>query len=173
MAVVARRVVNIITNIFIAVAVVLVVVFCAPRLFGLQPYAVLSGSMEPEYPVGSLLYVHAADPATIEVGDAVTFTRGGTTVTHEACAIDFENQTIETQGIANRNSDGSVMRDAEPVPFSQVIGVPVVCIPFLGYVNVFCTTMPGILIIALVAAALVAAGGSKRRGRAAVRGARR
>lgn len=34
-----------------------------PRLFGYAPYAVLSGSMEPEYPVGSLIYVTATDPS--------------------------------------------------------------------------------------------------------------
>ena len=54
--------------------------------------------------------------------------------------------------------DGTDALEAfEPVSFSRVLGTPVFCIPYLGYVNVFCTTMPGILIVALVALALIAA----------------
>ena len=40
------------TSLLIAAAAVLLVAFAGVRLVGLTPYAVLSGSMEPEYPVG-------------------------------------------------------------------------------------------------------------------------
>ena len=40
------------TSLLIAAAAVLLVAFAGVRRVGLTPYAVLSGSMEPEYPVG-------------------------------------------------------------------------------------------------------------------------
>ena len=67
-----------------AALVALVVVSLVPRLFGYTPYAVLSGSMEPEYPVGSLIFVHSVDAETLQPGDAATFHRSdGAVVTHQ------------------------------------------------------------------------------------------
>ena len=34
-----------------------------PRLFGYQIYAVISGSMEPALPIGSLVYIQGVEPA--------------------------------------------------------------------------------------------------------------
>ena len=87
----------------------LLVAFAGVRLVGLTPYAVLSGSMEPEYPVGSLVYVKAVDPLDVEVGDAITFSLpSGTLVTHQVYQIDAESRAFRTQGIANIASDGSI-----------------------------------------------------------------
>lgn len=135
----------------------LAVAFVGVRLFGLTPYAVLSGSMEPEYPVGSLIYVTDVDPATIQPGDNVTFhTSSGQIATHQAYEVDAETRQIRTQGIANINVDGTIMHDAEPVPFSQVIGKPVACIPWLGYVNSFTASTPGrVVVIAVVIGAFI------------------
>ena len=44
-----------------------------PRLMGLKTYKVLSGSMEPEYHVGSVVYVEKSLIDDIEVGDVITF----------------------------------------------------------------------------------------------------
>lgn len=135
----------------------LVMAFAGVRLVGLTPYAVLSGSMEPQYPTGSLIYVKDVDPSTIVPGDAVTFvTPSGQTATHQAYEVDAAGRVIRTQGIANINQDGSIMHDAEPVQFSQVVGVPVACIPLLGYINAFCATPPGSYVVLALAVAIVA-----------------
>ena len=97
------------------------------------------------------------DANSLEPGDAITFDRNDAVVTHQVYEVNADSKTVMTQGVANVDSDGSIMHDVEPVSFSQVLGTPVFCIPYLGYVNVFCTTMPGILIVALVALALIAA----------------
>lgn len=152
------RVAGILADAIIVILLLLVVAFAGVRLVGLTPYAVLSGSMEPQFPVGSLIYVRDADPASIQPGDAVTFTKSsGVIATHQAYEVDTEQQLIRTQGIANKNGDGTIMQDAEPVPFSNVIGVPVACIPLLGYVNTFVTSAPGMIVVAAVAVAAVAA----------------
>ena len=151
------RLINIITWLFIGISLILTALFTIPSLFGYMPYVVLSGSMEPVYPVGSLIYVAPVDANSLKPGDAITFDRNDAVVTHQVYEVNADSKTVMTQGVANVDSDGSIMHDVEPVSFSQVLGTPVFCIPYLGYVNVFCTTMPGILIVALVALALIAA----------------
>ena len=145
-----------------SLAIVLVIALAAasfvPRAFGYTPYAVLSGSMEPELPVGSMVFVRQVEPTDIAVGDNVTFYRSdGAVVTHQVYEIDPVAQTIGTQGIANKNADGIIMHDAEYTPFSRVIGIVSICVPYLGFVNAYCTTMPGLLVVVAVLALLIAA----------------
>lgn len=92
------------------------------------------------------------------MGDNATFYRSdGAVVTHQVYEIDPAAQTIGTQGIANKNADGTIMHDAEQTPFSRVIGTVSFCVPYLGFVNAYCTTMPGLLVVVAVLALLVAA----------------
>lgn len=142
----------------LVLVIALAVVSFAPRAFGYTPFAVLSGSMEPKLPVGSMVFVRQVEPSDIAVGDNATFYRSdGAVVTHQVYEVDPVAQTISTQGIANKNADGSIMHDAEQTPFSRVIGVVSFCVPYLGFVNAYCTTMPGLLVVVAVLALLVAA----------------
>ena len=97
--------------VLIAAAAVLLVAFAGVRLVGLTPYAVLSGSMEPEYPVGSLVYVKAVDPLDVEVGDAITFSLpSGTLVTHQVYQIDAESRAFRTQASPTSPATGPLPR---------------------------------------------------------------
>lgn len=103
------------------------------RLIGLSPYAVLSGSMEPTYQVGSIIYVSGVNPEDLKVGDPVTYKmQSGTIVTHRVENIlnDGGELSFETKGDANEVSDGVISASA-------VIGKPRFCIPFLGYASEF------------------------------------
>ena len=112
------------------VALSLLIAFVGVRLLGLTPYAVLSGSMEPEYPVGSLIYVASVEPEEVSIGDAITFELGsGTLVTHQVYDVDQANRQFNTQGIANKTGDGEIVHDAQPVPYERLVGKPVLCIP--------------------------------------------
>lgn len=102
-----KRFCSIVTDIVLVMAALMLVAFAGVRLFGLTPYAVLSGSMEPEYPTGSLIYVRDVDPADVAVGDAITFElESGTLVTHEVYEIDSDARAFRTQGIANIDAGG-------------------------------------------------------------------
>ena len=59
--------------VLVAAVVAVAMLLAGVRLVGITPYAVLSGSMEPAFPVGSMIYVKAVDPESIEVGDPITF----------------------------------------------------------------------------------------------------
>lgn len=153
-----RRIWNIFVSVCVVVSLLLLVVFMAPQFMGLDTFIVTSGSMEPEYPVGSLIIVSDVSPNEIQTGDAITFymTDSQIVATHQVYEIDSQNRLFRTQGINNTDVDGTIIPDANPVSFDSLIGKPIVCIPFLGYVNRFCTTSPGIYILLGCAAVIVA-----------------
>lgn len=149
---------NIFTTILLVAAALLAAAFLLPRVFGIQLYMVTSGSMEPEYPVGSLIYVQKVEPEEIQVGDVITFIMPGsddTAATHQVREIDSANEQVYTQGINNRDQDGNILPDAAPVPYRSIIGKPMLCVPVLGHVNRFCTTSPGMFVILGVLVAVI------------------
>lgn len=142
------RIWNALLTTLIVAAAALAIAFAGVRSIGLVPYAVLSGSMEPELPVGSLVYVRAVDPSEVAVGDTITFElESGTLVTHEVYEIDAAAREFKTHGIANVDAQGNISPDAAPVPWSNLVGSVVACVPLLGYVNVFVTQPPGIFMV--------------------------
>mgnify|MGYP002733278848 CR=1 FL=1 len=83
-----KKVWNVVTSILVSAAVVLAVLLAGVRLFGLQVFAVLSGSMEPTYHVGALVYVKEADAFELESGDVITFMVDEDTVSlNSSCCI--------------------------------------------------------------------------------------
>lgn len=113
-------------------------------LVELNTYVVLSGSMEPTYHTGSLLYVKSVDPQDLRVGDPITFMLNEDTVaTHRIIEIlpDEEDSSVlrfRTQGDANDAPDGT------PVHYKNVIGKPVFSVPYLGYFANFVQNPPGL-----------------------------
>lgn len=79
--------------------------FCRSRCVRDAWYAVASGSMEPEYKVGSLVFAKKAEPENIRPGDCITYTFGSSTVTHRVVAVDYEQRTCITKGDANEKED--------------------------------------------------------------------
>lgn len=127
------------STILVAVVVILAILLAGVRIIGLTPYSVLSGSMEPAYKTGSLIYVKSVPAAEIKVGDPITFVMNEDLLvaTHRVVEIDEENEIFTTKGDANE------VIDASPVHFKNLIGRPVFTIPFLGYLSNFMTNPPG------------------------------
>lgn len=110
-----------------------------PKLFGDETLAVLSGSMEPNIHVGSLVIVHDVDFDDLEVNDVITYKLNeDTMVTHRIIEIDEEKQEIITKGDANNVADGS------PVTANNIVGKVKYTIPFLGYIVLNIKTPLGI-----------------------------
>lgn len=122
------------------------------RLFGLTPYSIQSGSMEPSYPVGSLIYVQTSDTDSIKVNDVITFknSKSSLILTHRVVRIDSANKLLYTKGDANSSEDPS------PVSYSEVIGKPVFNLPVLGYILTFLSTIFGKILTILFALLLLA-----------------
>ena len=71
-----KKIWNVISSILVAPVVILALLMGA-RIVGLQVFTVLSGSMEPTYHTGSLIYVKKVDPYTIKEGQPITFIQVG------------------------------------------------------------------------------------------------
>ena len=134
-----KKVWNIVSTTLVVLMVLCAVFLMGSRVLGYQCYTVISGSMEPEYSVGDLLYVKEVNPNSIKVGDPITFILNEDLVvaTHRVIEIDAEKQHFYTKGDANQ------IADSEPVHFNNVIGVPEFSIPKLGYVSDFVQNPPG------------------------------
>ena len=138
--------------------VVVLFVLCAvflmgTRLIGFKVFNVVSGSLEPTYSVGDLLFVKSVDPYDIKVGTPITDLLNEDKVkgTHRVIKVDAENQHFYTKGDANDTAD------AAPVHFNNVIGVPKFSIPLLGYVSDFIQNPPGMYITIGVGTVLIVA----------------
>lgn len=143
-------------SVFGMVLLVLVIVtflpFSVPRLLGYTLYDVTSGSMEPEIPVGSVVYVAPVSAFDLEPGDIVAYTRvssGGqsATVVHRVVSNDSLARELVTQGDANDSTDPL------PVEYSEVVGKVEFHLPWLGALAAAYTTTPG-KVVALAVAVL-------------------
>lgn len=142
---------GVISTILVIIVVAATLLLVGTKFIGFQPYAVLSGSMEPTYHVGSLIYVKKVSPSEVQVGDPITFVMNEDLVvaTHRVVEIDSVNQYFITKGDANE------FIDAAPVHFNNLIGVPKASIPKLGYLANFIQNPPGKYIAIAFAAILL------------------
>ena len=142
------------TTVLVALVVLLAVLLVGVRLVGLQVFTVLSGSMEPTYETGSLIYVKKVDPMEIGAGEVITFMMDEDTVaTHRVVEVvpDANDSSVirfRTKGDANDAVDGSL------VHYKNVIGSPVFSIPKMGYVANYIQNPPG-MYIAISAGAII------------------
>ncbi len=146
-----KRIWSITSTVLVVLVVLCAVFLMGSRLVGYQVYTVLSGSMEPEYSAGDLLYVKEVDVNSIKVGDPITFILNEDLIvaTHRVVRIDTENQRFYTKGDANE------IEDSDPVHFNNVIGVPQFKIPKLGYVSDYIQNPPGMYITIAAGAVLI------------------
>ena len=150
-----KKIGNVVTTVLVVAVVLLAIALAGVRLFGLQVYTVLSGSMEPAYHVGALLYDKKVDPAQLRPGDVITFMLDEETiVTHRIVEVvpDEEDPSVirfRTKGDANAAEDGSL------VHYKNVLGTPVFTIPKLGYLANFVQQPPGLYVAIAFGAVLV------------------
>ena len=104
-----------------------------------QPYVIVSGSMEPEIPTGSIVFVNNS----FAPGDIVTYTHAGQTVTHRILKKTGDEYILK--GDANRTADLGIVKETD------IQGKVILVIPFLGTIliyarNYFIFAVPIILI---------------------------
>ena len=133
---------SVLSTLIVIAVVALAILLAGVRVVGLTPYVVLSGSMEPTYHTGSLIYDKKVDPFTLKEGDVITFmVSEDTLATHRVVGVvpdEDEPGTIRfrTKGDANDAEDGTL------VHYKNVVGTPVFTIPYLGYFSNWITHAP-------------------------------
>lgn len=122
---------------FILLAGIVLITYL-PGVIGFKSYRVLSASMEPEYHVGSLVYVKQVDVDSINTGDVITFhISESNLVTHRVVEKDSIRGGFITKGDANEVNDGGL------VTYDSVVGKVMFDIPLLGYVSSFMSSLYG------------------------------
>lgn len=116
-----------------------------PRLLGYQVYNIVSGSMEPAIPMGSVIYVASAIPEEVEEGEVIAFWSGESVIAHRVVENRFVVGDFVTRGDANAREDMNA------VPYSDLIGVVAYHIPFIGKALAMYASRFGKLYVLLVA----------------------
>ena len=108
-----------------------------PKLFGYGVYEIVSGSMEPAIPVGSLVFVQPTEPEDAAPGEIVAFLSGDSVVVHRV----QKNQLVEGQLITK--GDANEGEDINPVPYDAVLGRVRLHVPVAGSLMTACSSMLG------------------------------
>jgi signal peptidase I len=119
----------------LAVVVLALVLIVVPKVAGATPLTVLTSSMEPRYPPGTLIYVLPVKSADIKIGDVITYqieSGNPAVISHRVIAINSPadgKRTFILKG--DNNSDA----DVDAVIPAQVRGRLWYAVPLMGWVN--------------------------------------
>jgi len=144
------------TTLLVCLAILFAFFISIIQLFGFDLYGVLTGSMKPAIPPGSMIYLRDADPDTLRIGDVITYSVSPNIMaTHRIVDIipDENNPSFfrfQTKGDANPAVDAVLV---EP---KKIIGKVAFSIPLLGSVAHFIQKPPGIFVAIGIGIALIA-----------------
>lgn len=135
-----KKICGFLSGILLIVLAALAGILIIPKVMGYEEMAVLTGSMEPKYPVGSLIFVKEENPENLKVGDVITYGLSeDTVVTHRIVEINKDEQSVVTKGDANESNDGN------PIPYNNIVGKAHFCVPYLGFISMNIKTPKGII----------------------------
>lgn len=131
--------------------ILLVIALCSmlvlPGVLNYHMYHVLSGSMEPEMPVGSLIYVHAEPPEEVQENEIIAFyssLEDSGIITHRVVKNNVVSGIFRTKGDANEQEDPL------PVPYDNYIGRVTWILPGMGAFLTGMTSLNGKIAAACV-----------------------
>lgn len=111
-------------------------------------YVILSGSMEPALPVGSVAI--AQQQTAYSVGDVITFKRPGEKIaTSHRIADISKNGEFVTKGDANKSTDTGTVAPA------SITGKVFLTVPYIGYVVDFAKSPKGFLSLIVIPATII------------------
>lgn len=134
------RIFNIISTVLVVLLALVLLGILGVRIAGLDSYRMISDTMEPQFPAGSVLLVKNTDTTELEKGDVITFYLDGKVeATHRI------HEVVEEEGsrLFRTKADALEQPDPNPVKPEDVIGVPVFTVPYLGTVLTYMQTSRG------------------------------
>jgi signal peptidase len=113
-------------------------VILTPEILGLRAYVVISGSMEPEIPTGSLVLVNTKFQELSE-GTVISYRLNENIVTHRVDTVLEDG--YRTRGDANERADEQIVKP------DQVVGIVQMSVPCLGYLIVWLQSVKGRILV--------------------------
>jgi len=138
------KILKIIGNVLIIFVIIAIAPIAIPKVFGVQAFSVISGSMEPTISVGSIVYVRNVEFEELSQGDVIAFESGASVVTHRIVEINTEDKLITTKGDANNTEDFN------PVSYTNVIGRMIAHFPIYGTIVAWLTDTVGKMVAVVV-----------------------
>jgi signal peptidase I len=142
--------------VLLGVAVALAAAVFVPRLAGATPYAVLTGSMRPDYPPGTLVVVRPVAAEEVRTGDVITYQLESgkpVVVTHRVVEV---RRTVEGEITFLTRGDANDAADGKPVRPVQVKGRAWYAVPHLGRAHNLLSSVERQLAVYVVGGGLVA-----------------
>lgn len=152
-----NNVVAVVLNLIGELLLIAVILSCipltVPRVFGYEIYSVISGSMEPAIPTGSLVYIKAIEPTEVLENDVIAFyspTNPKAIITHRV----VKNQVVSGQFITK--GDANAEADVNPIPYECLLGKLELSIPYAGaLLSQVVTTEGKIAVGAIIVASVI------------------
>jgi signal peptidase len=122
-------------GLLLLVAAVAFAVIAVPKVTGSVPLTILTGSMKPSLPPGTLIIVQPVDPGDLRIGDVATYQiRSGNpdVITHRIVSV---STTTEGERSFTFQGDNNRSADADRIASGQVQGKVWYSLPLLGHVN--------------------------------------
>ena len=130
----------------LAIVIIICGLVTVPKLLGFHIYHVVSGSMVPKIPVGSLVYVMEEEPADVNKGEIIAYQGGDSVVIHRV----VDNWVFE--GKFTTKGDANDEEDLADINYSQFIGVMKYHIPRMGQMLIILDTAMGRFLMVCFAA---------------------
>lgn len=136
-------------NLLGTLTLLLIIAICLPlvipRMAGYEVYEVVSGSMEPEIPVGSVVYVKYTAPEEVAEEEVIAFLSGSSVIVHRV----MQNKMVEGKFVTK--GDANAAEDLRTIPYSELIGRVEYHFPIVGRLMSLYTTRVGKIYLFLVA----------------------
>ena len=137
-----KKVISILSNAGVIMLIIYALVL-VPQIKGYHPVVVLSGSMEPKYKVGTVIYYCDISINELKEGDVITFQYDSDDViAHRINSI--------VDGVIQTKGDANAKPDMNELTYQNILGkVTSISIPLLGYLICFLNNYRFILIVIL------------------------
>ena len=149
------RFLDILGTLIMLVALLACLGLTVPRFVGIQTYVVVTGSMEPSIPVGSLVYAKPVEPETLQVGDVIVFysTNAASNGTAQDGAIPITHRVVENhvdKGEIITKGDANESVDMFSAAYINVVGKMLAHVPKLGYLASPLSSLQGKIAMVMV-----------------------
>ena len=127
-------------TLLLIVLVVACLPLTVPKVLGYQVYTVISGSMEPAIPTGSLVYIKDMEPRDVADGDVIAFYGG-----HDSNAI-ITHRVVKNRVVMGEfitKGDANEKEDMNPIPYANFLGRVELSVPVVGELAQMLTSLEG------------------------------
>lgn len=116
------------------------------KTFNYEAFVIVSESMEPEINVGDIVIIKKITEDSIKEEDIITFEKNDEYVTHRVKEINEQNG----EKIYTTKGDNNKVEDVEEVHYSEVKGIVIFQIPYIGFMILKISKQKNLIIILII-----------------------